>query len=103
MQINIPWPVAFYLVLVLVASVVCFLAYGMDKRQSVRGQPRIRERTLHLLALFGGWPGALLGRRFHRHKTQKLTFRLILWLTIALHAALMFSYLFWPWPWSRGQ
>jgi uncharacterized membrane protein YsdA (DUF1294 family) len=54
-----------------VASVLTFVAYGIDKRRAVRGDWRIRERTLHLMELAGGWPGALAGQAVFRHKRCK--------------------------------
>jgi uncharacterized membrane protein YsdA (DUF1294 family) len=74
-----------YLSLVAVMSLVCFITYGVDKRQAVRGGRRVSERTLHLMELLGGWPGALLAQRHFRHKTQKAPFRLVFWLLVALH------------------
>ena len=44
-------------------SAVTFMAYGWDKRRARTGGRRVPERTLQTLALLGGWPGALLGRR----------------------------------------
>lgn len=60
-------------------NVVTFLAFGWDKRQSIRDGSRIAERSLIALALFGGALGALLGQQFFRHKTQKQPFRTLLW------------------------
>lgn len=39
------------------------------------GAWRTREGTLHLLAMVGGWPGAMLAQRRLRHKTRKGTFQ----------------------------
>ena len=62
-------------------NVATFLVFGWDKRQSTRaGAPRIAERTLLVLALFGGALGALLGQQVFRHKTKKQPFRTLLWL-----------------------
>lgn len=70
-----------------VASVVTFAAYGVDKSAAVHGRRRISERTLHVLAFLGGWPGALVAQVVFRHKTAKLSFRIVLWMTVALHCA----------------
>ncbi|WP_454739750.1 DUF1294 domain-containing protein [Cupriavidus necator] len=43
----------------LLASVVTFFAYADDKTRASRNAWRTPETTLHLLALCGGWPGAL--------------------------------------------
>jgi uncharacterized membrane protein YsdA (DUF1294 family) len=78
-----------YLIVVGVMSIVCFLAYGLDKRQAINGGRRVSERTLHLLAFLGGWPGALLGQRHFRHKTQKVKFRIVFWIVVVLHVGIV--------------
>ena len=69
------------------ASVVTFFAYAIDKSAARRRAWRIPERTLHLLALAGGWPGALLAQQLLRHKTAKLPFRITFWATVVLNVA----------------
>ena len=86
---RLPWYVLLYLALTVAASLVAFVAYGLDKRRAKRDQRRIPERMLHLWSLIGGWPGALFGQRVFRHKTQKLSFRLAFWLIVGLHLAAM--------------
>ena len=76
-----------YLSIVMVMSIICFAAYGLDKQQAINGGRRVPERTLHLLALLGGWPGAILGQRQFRHKTKKLSFLIEFWLIVMLHVA----------------
>ena len=83
-----------YLTLVLVMSLVAFAAYGLDKRRARTDKRRIAEKSLHLLAFFGGWPGALIGRRYFRHKTRKVSFLLISWLIIAVHLSLTFCFVY---------
>ncbi|HWB19505.1 MAG TPA: DUF1294 domain-containing protein [Phycisphaerales bacterium] len=68
-----------------VMSVVTFVAYWSDKRASEHDRWRIRERMLHLMELFGGWPGALAGQRMLHHKSSKRSFRIVLWLIVLLH------------------
>lgn len=80
---------AAYLSVVAVMSLVCFIAYGLDRRQAVNGGRRVSERTLHLLAFLGGWPGALLAQRQFRHKTQKVTFRLVFWMVVVVHVGIV--------------
>lgn len=76
-----------YLAVVVILSFVTFVAYGFDKRRAQIDGRRVPENTLHLMALFGGWPGALIGQRIFRHKTQKLGFRIVCWLYVMLHLA----------------
>src|SRR5277367_4092184 len=78
-----------YLIVVFVMSVVCFVAYGWDKRQATNGGRRVSERTSHLMAFLGGWPGALIGQRQFRHKTQKVKFRLVFWMVVVLHVGIV--------------
>lgn len=70
-------------------SVATFLVYGVDKRQATKSGRRISEQTLHMLALLGGWPGAMIGQRQFWHKTQKLSFLLVFWLTVVIHAVVV--------------
>ena len=49
------------------------------------------EASLHVLALMGGWPGALLAQRVVRHKTRKQPFRTVFWATVALNCAILAS------------
>lgn len=68
-------------------SLLCFLAFAWDKYCAVRGFRRIPERTLLSLAAIGGSPGAFIGQRILRHKTQKQPFGAYL-LVIAIVQAL---------------
>ena len=70
-------------------SVVAFLLYRRDKGAARAGARRTRERTLHLAALLGGWPGALLAQDRLRHKTRKTPFQLLFWATVLLNCALI--------------
>ncbi|TDR52710.1 uncharacterized membrane protein YsdA (DUF1294 family) [Halomonas ventosae] len=73
----------------LLASLAAVILYGVDKAAARRGDRRIRESTLQLVALVGGWPGALLARRWFRHKTRKQPFGIILWGCAALNLGLV--------------
>ena len=50
------------------------LAIWWDKRRATRGQWRIREETLLVWALVGGWIGGAWAMRKFRHKTSKPSF-----------------------------
>jgi uncharacterized membrane protein YsdA (DUF1294 family) len=78
-----------YLIVVAVMSAISFVAYGLDKRWAANGGRRVPERTLHLLAVLGGWPGAMLAQRQFRHKTRKIAFRVVFWSLVALHVAVV--------------
>ena len=68
-------------------SLTTFLAYAMDKSAAVAGRRRTPERTLHLLAVAGGWPGALLAQQLLRHKTSKRSFVPVFWFTVGLNVS----------------
>jgi uncharacterized membrane protein YsdA (DUF1294 family) len=57
-----------------------------------RGGKRVRERTLHLLALCGGWPGALAGQWVFRHKRRNRTFQVDFWLTVLFNILLLMGW-----------
>jgi uncharacterized membrane protein YsdA (DUF1294 family) len=79
-----------------VMSLLTFVAYAWDKRASRRsGARRVRERTLHLWALAGGFVGAFLGQAWLRHKTRHPSFLILTLLAAILHAGA------WAWWWSR--
>lgn len=82
----------FILGLYVVASILAFTAYALDKLAARRGAWRTQESTLHLLSLAGGWPGALVAQQKLRHKSKKQSFRAAFWGTVALNLA-AFSWL----------
>jgi uncharacterized membrane protein YsdA (DUF1294 family)/cold shock CspA family protein len=73
----------------LALSLATFLMYRSDKAAALAGGWRTQESTLHLAALLGGWPGALVARPMFRHKTTKEPFRTIFWVTVVLNCALL--------------
>jgi uncharacterized membrane protein YsdA (DUF1294 family)/cold shock CspA family protein len=70
-----------------VASTMAFGAYWADKSAARAGRWRTPENTLHLLALIGGWPGALVAQWQFRHKSAKLSFLAIFWVTVLLNCS----------------
>ncbi|NOI91778.1 DUF1294 domain-containing protein [Vibrio splendidus] len=69
----------------LVLSLFTYLMFSWDKQAAQKGNWRTPEKTLHLLSLFGGWPGALLAQFQLRHKSSKQPFKFVLWVTIILN------------------
>ena len=72
---------------VLLSSLIAFAAHGLDKRAARLGRRRTPERTLHLLELIGGWPGALLAMKVFRHKTRKASYFLVTALIVVVWIA----------------
>jgi uncharacterized membrane protein YsdA (DUF1294 family)/cold shock CspA family protein len=79
-------------------SALAFVMYAIDK-SAARHDHRRRtpESTLHLIALVGGWPGALLAQRVFRHKSSKAAFQRVFWATVVLNCLA----LGW-WLWTGG-
>jgi len=75
----------------LLVSPVTYLAYAKDKTAAIKDKRRVPEKTLHLLSLFFGWPGAILAQERLRHKTKKISFRILFWLTVFLNIAFIGS------------
>ncbi len=69
-------------------TVLTVALYAADKRAARRGSVRVRERTLHLWTLGGGFVGALTGQWLLRHKSRHWEFGLIAWGALGLHATL---------------
>lgn len=69
----------------LLLSLITYIIYWRDKSAAKRKKWRTKEDTLHLLALFGGWPGALLGQQLIRHKSKKLSFQIIFWMVVIIN------------------
>ena len=82
------WFAALYVV----ASIVCFLAYAIDKSAAVAGRWRISESTLILLGLAGGWPGAIVAQQALRHKSSKASFRSAFWASVAMNVCAFIAF-----------
>lgn len=67
------------------ASVAAFVVYAWDKSAARNDRWRTRESTLHLIALFGGWPGALFAQKLLHHKSRKQAFQVVFWATVMLN------------------
>lgn len=89
------WAPSAILALYLVASVITFLAYAIDKSAAMRNRWRTRESTLHLFSLAGGWPGAIAAQRILRHKSSKASFQTAFWVSAVLNCSL-FGWLLTP-------
>jgi uncharacterized membrane protein YsdA (DUF1294 family)/cold shock CspA family protein len=71
------------------ASLLAFVVYAWDKSAARGGHWRTAENTLHMIALFGGWPGALVAQRVLRHKSSKASFQTMFWATVLINCGLL--------------
>lgn len=88
---NVP-----YLLLYLfVASALGCLLMGIDKWKAKRGMWRISEKTLFLVALFGGALGSTIGMHVFHHKTRHWYFKFGFPTLALLQLALLAAYTYW--------
>jgi uncharacterized membrane protein YsdA (DUF1294 family) len=80
------WPIPIWVAgIYLLASIVCFIVYAVDKSAAGTARRRVPERTLLTLGVIGGWPGAIVAQQTLRHKTQKASFRKAFWGTVVVN------------------
>lgn len=66
-------------------NIVLFAMMAIDKKAAIIGKQRIPEKTLFLVAIFGGAFGGLLGMVLKHHKTRHLDFVFVFTFTAILH------------------
>ncbi|MCL1073781.1 DUF1294 domain-containing protein [Shewanella dokdonensis] len=81
------WFIIWYLLL----SLTTYWLYANDKQAAIKHLPRTSERKLQLFGLLGGWPGALIARHRLRHKTIKLSFRVLFWSGVVINLLLLLT------------
>lgn len=75
-------------------SVLTYGDYALDKSAARQGGRRTPENRLHLLALLGGWPGALYARQALRHKSAKTSFTCVFYITVIVNLAALAYWLY---------
>ena len=88
-----PADLVLVLLLLLLLNALTFVVYGVDKWRARGGRWRIPERTLLLLAAFGGAFGACLGVVVWNHKTSHKHFRYLVPVFVLLQGLLAFYFL----------
>ena len=82
-------------------NVVTFAAFGYDKLVAPTQSIRVPETILLALTALGGGVGGIIARPLFRHKTQKMSFRLVFWPCVLVSAALIVVYYLWLCPECR--
>ncbi len=72
-----------------VANLVSFAMFGIDKQRAREGQRRISERALLVSAAISGTVGAWAGMSVFRHKTAKRSFQAAMVAVTALDVAVV--------------
>jgi len=76
-------------------NLATMVLYGYDKQAAVHHRLRVPENVLHVVALLGGSPAALISQRMFRHKTAKTSFRVSFWLIVVVQVALIAAAIWW--------
>ncbi len=73
----------------LFANILTLVIYGADKLAARKAWRRVPESTLLVFGVVGGWPGAMVGQRLFRHKTQKQPFKTYFIVSVIVSIAVM--------------
>ncbi|MCK7258445.1 DUF1294 domain-containing protein [Enterobacter asburiae] len=73
----------------LLINLLTIVMYGADKMAARKGMRRVPEATLLVFGVTGGWPGAIVGQRLFRHKTQKQPFKTYFFISVMVSIAMM--------------
>jgi uncharacterized membrane protein YsdA (DUF1294 family) len=76
----------------LLINLVALVMFAYDKMMARKGDRRISEKSLLLVALLGPF-GAMAGMSWFRHKTRKMKFKLVP-LFAVVHVLLAFFFLY---------
>lgn len=76
-----------YIAYLIIMSLAAIVFYKNDKKRAEKGKMRIKEKTLLQLSVFGGGLGSEIGRRLARHKTDKIYFSIVIYLSIVAQIA----------------
>ena len=64
-----------FLIAFIIMNLAGLMIMGIDKRRAIKHEYRISEKTLWLVAVFGGAIGSTMGMQVYRHKTKHLQFK----------------------------
>ena len=76
-----------YSILMVFMSLVSFILFAIDKKKAIKGKERIKEKTLLLTTIINGAIGSFLARIICRHKTDKIYFSIVIYLSIVAQIA----------------
>jgi len=71
-------------------NVLLFFIMGYDKRQAIKGRRRVPEVTLFSLSFLGGGLGGFLGMMAFHHKTKKMYFYLVYFISVNVHFVVLY-------------
>ena len=65
-----------YIYLIII-NIISFILYGLDKYKAINNKWRIPEMVLISISFLGGGIGSILGMITFRHKTKKISFKIL--------------------------
>ena len=74
-----------YLIIILAMSLITYVSYAIDKKKSIQGKWRTKEKTLLMMSILFGALGGLFAMYLLRHKTKHWYFVFINWIALLLH------------------
>ncbi|MDO9628452.1 MAG: DUF1294 domain-containing protein [Acholeplasmataceae bacterium] len=74
-----------YGIIILIMSFITYVSYAIDKKNSIKGKWRTKEKTLLFMSILFGALGGLLSMYTLRHKTNHWYFVVINWISLLLH------------------
>ncbi|WP_405346090.1 DUF1294 domain-containing protein [Ruminococcus sp.] len=80
----------FLIIYLILINLIAVIVTVHDKVAAVKGNWRVKERTLLLLSALGGSPAMLLTMLLIRHKTRKAKFMVGIPLIMILQAVIVF-------------
>lgn len=75
--------------LLVLMSLVSFVAFLSDKKKAVKGKERTKEKTLLMTAVLNGAYGAFAGRIIAHHKTDKGYFSFTIYMGMLFQTAVL--------------
>lgn len=91
LQHQLPSMLAWFYVCI---NLCTFCVYVFDKSAARQNRWRVRESYLHLLAILGGWWGAIVAQQFIRHKSVKKPFLMIFSFTVIANITMLIVFLY---------
>ena len=75
----------FYLVYIIIMSIITFILYAIDKKRAIQNKWRIKESVLLIFSFLGGALGGYVGMLQTHHKTKKWYLMLVNIFSLAIH------------------
>lgn len=78
------------IIYLIIINIINFFYFGLDKTRSELSKRRIPEKMLWFLSAIGGSVGALIGMKFFRHKTKKISFQAGIAVILAIQILILY-------------